>query len=68
MDFGGYAGMAFPSGSTNGATQCSMITIIDDDILEENENFLVNVTLVHLELQVFIYNTKPLFIITDNDS
>ena len=33
--------VTFPSGSSNGATRCAEITIIDDNILESHEKFIV---------------------------
>ena len=35
--------MVFPSGSTS-EFQCSNITIIDDELLEGNEDFIVTIT------------------------
>lgn len=61
------AGFFFPYDSTN-ATVCVLITIIDDDKLEDNETFFMNVTLVRSDLLVSVdYDFQPLFIIIDND-
>ena len=34
--------VTFPSGSSNRATSCGEITIIDDNVLESHENFRVS--------------------------
>lgn len=55
----------FATESTNGAANCVSISIVDDDALEGNETFAVE--LATLDRDVIIMNNKTTIIITDND-
>ena len=53
------------SGSTDNATRCVDITIIDDDALEGNQTFTV--TLTTSDLSVVILSDETTVLIMDND-
>ena len=45
-------GVTFPSGSSNGAIRCAEIIIIDDNILESHENFVVTFITSDTDVQI----------------
>ncbi len=55
----------FTSGSTDNATRCVDIFILDDEALEGNQAF--NVTLTTLDLDVMLGTDMTTITITDND-
>ena len=56
----------FPIGSSNGATQCMNIKILDDNVLEANEYFTVTLGTIDSDLALGI--AIGIITITDNDS
>ena len=56
----------FTSGSTTNATRCVDITILDDNALEENENFILTLTTV--DSSIILGTAETAIRIMDNDS
>lgn len=60
-------GIVFPSGSSNGTTDCLTITIVNDDVREEVQN--IPLTLNTTDQQVLLSSTSTTsIVIMDNDS
>ena len=38
--------LTFPAGSGAGSSQCTLVQILDDDLVEDDENFMITATLV----------------------
>ena len=60
-----YSMETFTQGSRNGAAKCINILIIDDNVLEGNQTFVV--TLTTLDSNVILENTVTTITIMDND-
>ena len=57
--------VAFPSGSTDNATACVNINILDDDILEGDHTFTVTLTI--LDPDVMLDNNETTITIRDDE-
>ena len=38
--------LTFPAGSGAGSSQCTLVQILDDDLVEDDESFMITATLV----------------------
>lgn len=57
---------SFPIGSMNSATLCVNITIVDDEVLEENQEFFVSLSTK--DPGVILESSETIITIMDNDS
>ena len=60
--------LTFPAGSGAGSSQCTLVQILDDDLVEDDENFMITATLVTPNPDITVGQGSGTVTITDIDS
>jgi len=60
--------LTFPAGSGVGSSQCTLVQILDDDLVEDDENFMITATLVTPNPDITVGQDSGTVTITDIDS